>query len=209
MKILSVKSLAIPDVYVIRSNRFLDDRGYFTEIFRKSDFTNHPQLSFFKNVSFLQMNESYSKKNVLRGLHTQWNPYMGKLLRTINGHMVDLVLDIRKNSKTFGKIIAYDMPQDNIRDYFEWIWIPQGFAHGNFFLKETTIQYCCTSEYSPGNEAGINPLSSDIDWSLCDKNLRDQFRAIQQLNSQIMSTKDKSGFSLKTWLKNPESDNFV
>ena len=110
MKILSIQSLAVPDVKVVRFARFRDDRGFFTETFRKSDWAASADLKKYENVNFVQANESNSKKNVCRGLHFQWNPFMGKLVRTIYGHMIDLVLDIRKGSATFGDIIAYDMP---------------------------------------------------------------------------------------------------
>ena len=90
MKIISIKSLNIPDVKVIKFARFADDRGYFTESFRKSDLLNHPGMDSMGSFDFMQSNESYSKKGVIRGLHLQWNPYMGKLVRILSGHMVDL-----------------------------------------------------------------------------------------------------------------------
>src|SRR5215471_10951709 len=100
MKILAAAELALPDVNVIRFARFGDHRGYFTESFRNSDFQNNPATSFMRGVQFLQCNESFSKNGTVRGLHFQWNPYMGKLVRTVRGHMVDVVLDIRKGSPT-------------------------------------------------------------------------------------------------------------
>ena len=109
MKIKDVKSLRIPEVKVICFERFLDHRGYFTEHFRKSDLFTHPDLDCFQKVEFVQCNESYSKKGTVRGLHFQWNPLMGKLIRTIRGRMVDMVMDIRKGSPTFGKIMLYDI----------------------------------------------------------------------------------------------------
>lgn len=168
MKLLEISSLKIEDVKVIRFARFCDHRGYFTEHFRKSDFANHPEMGFMKNVEFVQCNESYSQKGTVRGLHFQWNPYMGKLVRTLTGRMVDMVLDIRKGSQTFGRIVCYDMPADTKANYSEWIWVPPGFAHGNFFTEESMIEYFCSGEYSPGCEAGISPLASDIDWTLYD-----------------------------------------
>ena len=93
---------------------------------------------------------------------------MGKLVRTIRGHMIDVVLDIRKGSPTYGKIIAHDMPVQGDEDYAEWIWVPPGFAHGNTFPADTVIEYLCSGEYSPGNEAGISPVADDLDWSLCE-----------------------------------------
>ncbi len=179
MKIIEVKTLAIPEIRVIRFARFCDQRGYFTEPFRKSDLRNHPQADFLKNIEFVQSNESFSKKEVVRGLHFQWNPYMGKLVRTLRGRMVDLVLDIRKKSPTFGKCIAYDMPSDPAKDYSEWIWVPPGFAHGNFFTEESMIEYFCSGEYSAGCEAGISPLANDIDWSFCDQNLKKEFNGLK------------------------------
>ena len=207
MKILEIKTLAIPEIKVIRFARFCDNRGYFTEHFRKSDLFNTPELTTLNKVEFVQANQSFSKKNVIRGLHFQWNPFMGKLVRTLSGHMTDIILDIRKGSPTFGKIIAYDMPNDNNRDYDEWIWVPPGFAHGNFFSEDSIIEYFCTGEYSQGCEAGISPLAKDIDWSLCDKNLKDIFD--KNSNTDLITDKDKNGFSLESWMKDERSDNFV
>src|SRR5439155_25851733 len=147
-----------PEIKVIRFGRFRDYRGYFTEHFRRSDLHTHPQTAFLKGVEFVQGNESFSRAGTIRGLHFQWNPYMGKLVRTLSGHMIDLVLDIRKGSPTFGKAVAYEMPA-NAQDAFgEWIWVPPGFAHGNAFLAETSIEYFCSGEYSPHCEAGISPM---------------------------------------------------
>jgi len=203
MKILEVTPLAIPDVKVIKCARFGDNRGYFTEPFRNSDFQK-----IIPDFSILQVNESYSNRGVVRGLHIQWNPYMGKLVRSVKGHMVDLFLDIRKGSPTYGKIAAYDMPVSPKNDYFEWIWIPVGFAHGNYYLEETIIEYFCTSEYSPGCETGISPLSKDLDWSLCDKNIKSQFDQLIQEGLTI-SEKDQKGFALKEWEKNENAKRFV
>ena len=112
MKILEAKSLAIPDVKVVRYGRFTDHRGYFTEHYRKSDFRSHPELGFLHDVEFEQCNESASRADTIRGLHFQWNPHMGKLVRPLSGRLIDMMLDIRLGSPTFGKIIAYDMPAD-------------------------------------------------------------------------------------------------
>src|SRR5256885_2155696 len=110
MKITEVKALPISSVKTIKFARFRDQRGYFTEHYRRSDLENHPEARFMKKVSFVQCNESFSRKGTLRGLHFQWNPYMGKLVRTISGHMIDIFLDIRKGSPTFGKAYLHDMP---------------------------------------------------------------------------------------------------
>jgi dTDP-4-dehydrorhamnose 3,5-epimerase len=207
MKILSIQSLAIPDIKVIRFARFRDDRGYFAEPFRRSDLRNHPDGKCFDRVEFVQSNESYSHAGVMRGLHFQWNPYMGKLVRTISGHMVDMVLDIRKGSPLFGKIIAYDMPASIADEYGEWIWVPPGFAHGNFFSEPSQIEYSCSGEYSPGCEAGISPLAADLDWSLCDPALKAIFDRLSATG--ILSAKDRGGLTLTAWSNDPRSQNFI
>lgn len=207
MKILEVKTLAIPEIKVIRFARFSDQRGYFTEPFRRSDFDTHPETDFLKGVEFKQANESYSKAHAVRGLHFQWNPYMGKLVRTLSGHMIDLALDIRKGSPTYGKIIVYDMPNSPEATESEWIWVPPGFAHGNFFTETSLIEYFCSGEYSPNCEAGISPLSSDIDWSLCDPGLKKLFDSIVPTTKYI-SDKDKNAFSLHAWHDDSRSSVF-
>lgn len=208
MKILDVKSLKIPEIKIIKFGFFRDHRGYFAETFRKSDLTSHPQLGSLKDADFSQSNESFSVPGTIRGLHFQWDPLMGKLVRTIRGHMIDLVLDIRKGSPTFGHIIAYDMPLDENADFSEWIWIPPGFAHGNFFPAPTTIEYFCTGHYNPRSEAGISPFSGDIDWDLCDPELKDIFEKVSR-HTNLVTDKDKNGFSLTDWKNNKNSDNFI
>ncbi len=196
MKILEIKSLVFPEIKVIKFARFLDNRGYFTELYKKSDFE---QIDFLKGETFVQNNESFSKKGVIRGLHFQWNPYQKKLIRTVNGSMIDLFLDIRIGSPTFGKIGAYKLESKNENDYSEWIWIPVGFAHGLFLLEDSTIEYYCSSEYSPKTEASISPAASDIDWSLVDKDLAGQYK--QSLSTANISDKDKEGITLTQWAK--------
>ena len=208
MKLSEVKTLQIGAIKVIRFARFCDPRGYFTEHYRKSDFENYPDIAFMKGIEFVQANESYSKKGTIRGLHFQWNPYMGKLVRTLSGRMIDMVLDIRKGSPTFGRIILYDMPSSLDRNYGEWIWVPPGFAHGNFFTEDTLIEYFCTGEYSPGNEAGISPLAEDIDWSLCEPQLKEEFQKIAD-STELITDKDRNGFSLAQWQENADSEHFV
>jgi dTDP-4-dehydrorhamnose 3,5-epimerase len=202
MKIIEIRSLIIPDIKVIRFQRFADDRGYFTETYRQTDFKK-----VLPDFEIKQINESSSTTNVIRGLHFQWDPYMGKLVRTLYGHMIDFALDIRPNSSTFGKIIGYDMPASNNRDYDEWIWIPKGFAHGNLYLENSAIEYLVDSEYNPDCEAGINPLSPDIDWSICDKKIVEIIHSINK-NEIIQSEKDKKNYTLNEWKNNPNSKLF-
>lgn len=204
MKILNFFSLKFPEVKIIRYARFPDDRGYFTETYRKSSFNT---IKNWRPPKYVQINESFSHKNTLRGLHFQWHPYMEKMVRTIYGRMIDLILDIRTGSPNFGKIIAYDMPNDSFSDHGEWIYIPAGFAHGNFFLENTLIEYLCTAEYKPENETGISPLSNDLDWSLCDKKLK-KILQFQKYRRLIISEKDKNGLSIELWRKDKRSELF-
>jgi dTDP-4-dehydrorhamnose 3,5-epimerase len=208
MKLTEAKTLQIGAIKVIRFARFCDHRGYFTEHYRRSDFKANAELAFMKDVEFVQCNESYSKKGTVRGLHFQWNPYMGKLVRTLTGRMIDVVLDIRKGSPTFGKIILYDMSANHKTDYQEWIWVPPGFAHGNFFPEDTMIEYFCSGEYSPGCEAGISPLAEDIDWELCDVSLKKLFDSMVP-STNLITDKDKNGLSVDGWSRDGRSDNFV
>jgi len=207
MKILDVHALPISEVKVVRFGRYGDDRGYFTEPYRQSAVHGDPRTDFLNGLSFPQANESYSRAGVIRGLHFQWNPYMGKLVRTISGRMVDLALDIRLESPTFGKIVAYDMLSTPAAGWSEWIWVPPGFAHGNYFTDETIIEYFCTGEYSPGCEAAVSPLADDIDWSLCDPSLHDEFRGLVE-GQPTISDKDRAAGSLSSWRSDPRSSNF-
>ncbi len=207
MKILDVFDLAIPEVKVIRFGRFPDNRGYFSEQYRLSDFDTGDALPFMRGVRFVQANESFSRAGTIRGLHFQWNPYMGKMVRTIRGHMIDVVLDVRKGSPTYGKIIAHDMPVQGDEDYAEWIWVPPGFAHGNTFPADTVIEYFCSGEYSPGCEGGISPLAADIDWSLADPALRAIVDRVTAGNL-LLSDKDRDGLTVAAWGADPRSDNF-
>jgi dTDP-4-dehydrorhamnose 3,5-epimerase len=209
MKIVSVASLAISDVKVVRFARFRDARGYFTEPFRRSDVDEHPELGFLAGHDFVQVNESLSRPDVLRGLHFQWNPVMGKLVRTLSGHMLDVFLDIRKGSPTAGKAAMYDMPDDEGAEFSEWIWVPPGFAHGNFFPVKTRIEYFCTGEYSPGCEAAISPLAEDIDWSLCDPAPKARLDAMIATDRLVVSDKDRAGVSVGAWFADPRSEQFV
>ena len=208
MKIIEVKALEIAEIKVIRYARFCDHRGYFTEHYRKSDLHNPQTMPFMKDIEFVQCNESVSQKWTVRGLHCQWNPYIGKLVRTVRGRMIDMVLDIRKGSPTFGKIILYDMPADSQQDYGEWIWVPPGFAHGNIFTEDTMIEYFCSGHYNPACEAGISPLSKDIEWDMCDHILKQIFDAVVP-STTLITDKDKNGYSITDWKNCEQSGNFI
>ncbi|GIW62790.1 MAG: dTDP-4-dehydrorhamnose 3,5-epimerase [Patescibacteria group bacterium] len=203
MVIEEIRSLAIPEVKIIRYKRFSDDRGYFTETYRQYQFKEE----FLRDFQIYQINESKSRANVVRGLHIQWNPYMGKLVRTLYGHMVDLVVDVRVGSPTFGKGLMYDMPARLDENYGEWIWVPVGFVHGNYYLQDSAIEYFCTGWWSPETEAGVNPYDKNIDWSLSDKSLVKQFLSLK--NKAIMSEKDRNAMSLTDWKKSSASKQFI
>jgi dTDP-4-dehydrorhamnose 3,5-epimerase len=205
MKITSIVEFEIFGVKLIKFDRFMDSRGYFTETFRESDFVNNDLNIFPKGI--MQSNESFSKKNVLRGLHFQWNPNMGKLVRTINGHMIDLILDLRNGSPTQGKVMAFDMPANSANTSTSWIWVPEGCAHGNFFLEDSYIEYFCSGAYNGECEAGISPFADDINWSICDTNLKTKFFNLK--DSFIATSKDINGISIKEWLTRDEAKNFT
>jgi len=205
MQILELKSTVFPEVKIIRYARFPDERGFFSESFRKSDIKS--KMPEFNNLEILQSNVSYSKPNVIRGLHFQWKPDMGKLIRVIDGEIIDIYLDIRKNSQTYGKIGAVKMQADPTKTEESMIWIPPGFAHGVGFYKNSYIEYFCTAEYMPANEAGIYPLALDIDWSLCDPQLKIEFDQIAK--NSVISEKDKKGLTVNQWKLDSRSENFV
>ncbi|MEK7070659.1 MAG: dTDP-4-dehydrorhamnose 3,5-epimerase family protein [Patescibacteria group bacterium] len=208
MKILDVKSLVIPEIKVVQYQRFGDERGYFTEIYRKNDFESHPNTGFLKNIEFTQINESYAKKGVIKGMHFQWNPYMAKLVRPIAGTMIDLFLDIRKNSPTFGKGAGYKISSNTSDETGEWIWIPVGFAHGLYFEEDSVLEYMCTGQWAPDTERSILPLDENIDWSLMDSNLKLQFDEVRKSNP-IMTEKDRDGMTLNQWAESNDSNNFM
>lgn len=211
MQILDIKNLAIPEIKIIRYKRFSDNRGYFSETFRKSDFEMTGDLGKLAKSDFTQTNEVFSKDGVIRGFHFQFNPYMGKMVRTLEGHMIDFALDIRKDSETFGKIVAYDMLYRKEDDYGEWIWVPPGFAHGNLLTQDSRVEYFSTGQHNPEGEVGISPLAGDIDWSLCDVSLKKIFDEFSQKAraSGLLSDKDKNGLSLGEWLKDRRADKFI
>jgi dTDP-4-dehydrorhamnose 3,5-epimerase len=205
MKIVDVNRLRFPEVAVIRFARFKDHRGYFTEHYRASDFEG---LDGLRGLNFCQMNESFSRAGTIRGLHLQWNPYQGKLVRSVTGRLIDLVLDIRKGSPTFGRIIAHDLPARPDDDHARWIWVPPGFAHGMLLLEDTLVEYLCSGEYNPKCEAGISPFSGDIDWTLCAPELKATFDRVAA-TTELISAKDREAPGVSAWAEDPRSSHFV
>jgi dTDP-4-dehydrorhamnose 3,5-epimerase len=157
---MKVTPLSIPDVLLIEPNIFEDSRGFFFESFREDVFKNKTSI----DVSFVQDNHVKSVKGVLRGLHYQLPPYaQGKLVRVIQGEVLDVVVDIRKSSPSFGKYITNILSAKNRKQ----IWIPEGFAHGFLTLSKTSeFLYKVTSLYKPDFERSIvwNDPILNISW---------------------------------------------
>jgi len=139
----------IEGVWIIEPKVFNDARGYFFEAWKQADFEEH--IGY--HVNFIQDNESKSSYGVLRGLHYQKGEYsQAKLVRVIKGRVLDVAVDIRKNSQTFGKYVAVELSEDNKRQFF----IPRGFAHGFLVLSdEAVFTYKVDNVYAPKYEAGI------------------------------------------------------
>ena len=151
----------IEDVVIVEPKVFGDERGYFLESWNESDFNK-----FVRPVNFVQDNESKSCYGVLRGLHFQkGNSAQSKLVRVIRGKVIDVAVDIRKGSPTFGKHVAVELTEDNHRQLF----IPRGFAHGFVVLSdEALFQYKCDRLYNPWAEGAIawNDPALGIDWKI-------------------------------------------
>ena len=157
----------IPDVWVIEPKVYGDHRGYFVETFRQDKFED--ALGF--KVNFIQDNESKSSKGVLRGLHFQIAPQaQSKLVRVIEGAVLDVVVDIRKGSPSFGQHVAVELSDDNKKQMF----IPRGFAHGFVVLTDTaTLAYKVDNYYSPECDRGLafDDIDLNIDWQLTKQQL--------------------------------------
>ncbi|MCD8071822.1 MAG: dTDP-4-dehydrorhamnose 3,5-epimerase [Alistipes sp.] len=139
---------AIPEVVVIEAESLGDSRGWFSQVFQKEGF-----LKNIGPVDFILENESYSRGGVVRGLHYQLPPLaQGKLIRVLEGSILDVAVDLRRGSPTFGRHIAVELSADNRRQ----LWIPRGFAHGFAVTGECAkICYKCDNIYSPSHEAGV------------------------------------------------------
>ena len=160
------------DLFLIQQNRFLDNRGYFKELIQEKKF----------NLKFPFVVMSFSKKNVIRGLHIQTNDSQGKFVSVIKGKIFDVAIDLRKVSKTYGKVHKCILSEKNKRSIF----IPQGFAHGFQALSDDTIMlYQCTGPYSPESERCINVFDKrlNIVW--------------EDTKDAIISQKDLMGIDFK------------
>ena len=156
----------IDGVYIIEPRVFLDQRGYFFEAWKQKEFNEH-----IGPIDFIQDNESKSSYGVLRGLHYQKGEYaQSKLVRVIKGKVIDVAVDIRKSSPTFGQHVMVELSEENKRQFF----IPKGFAHGFLVLsKEVVFTYKVDNVYAPQSEAGIrwNDPDLGIKWPIDSKDI--------------------------------------
>ena len=150
----------IEGLWTIEPTLFGDERGYFFESFREDKFKKETGVS----VNFVQDNESLSGKGILRGLHLQKPPFgQAKLVRVIQGSVIDVAVDVRKDSPSYGKYQLIKLSAENKRQFF----VPEGFAHGFLTLEDNTIfQYKCSNYYNPKLETGIlwNDADLNIEW---------------------------------------------
>ena len=153
--------------FVIEPKILEDKRGYFFESFNQNQFNKETNT----NINFVQDNESFSTKGVLRGLHYQRGIHaQAKLVRVVKGRVLDIAVDVRKVSPTFGQYVAMELTEDNKKQIF----IPQGFAHGFIVLSDSAILvYKCDNVYNKEAEGGIiyNDPTLNIDWQLPEKSL--------------------------------------
>ncbi|MGB2957762.1 MAG: dTDP-4-dehydrorhamnose 3,5-epimerase [Bacteroidota bacterium] len=185
---VSIESTHLNGAVVIIPEVFEDDRGFFMEVFRKDQFAE-----IGLPTEFVQDNHSRSEHGVLRGLHFQWNPPLGKLMRVTVGSAFLVAVDIRKGSPTLGKWFGIEGSAENKRQ----VWAPPGFARGFFVLSDVAeIQYKCTGIYNPKGESGIlwNDSRIAVEWPA---------------GNPTLSKKDAAAQTLDEWLSRPESNHFT
>ena len=174
-------------VKVVTAKAFPDDRGYLVQSWVQADLDAQGIPSSFK-----QAIQTVSRRGVVRGLHFQWDPPMGKYVRCLRGAIIDVVVDVRHGSPRLGDHVAVELSDRNHRV----IWVPPGFAHGTFALEEGTIVlYECTTEHGAGREGGIlwNDPALGIAWPDI---------------SPIVSEKDQVALPLRSWLEDARSQHF-
>ena len=150
----------LPEVHVVESPVYADDRGFFTEVFRSTEFASMGLPTFYE-----QDNHSRSTLHTLRGLHFQLNRPQGKLIRVVSGKIFDVAVDIRRSSPRFGKWVGVTLEAGDGRQ----LWIPAGFAHGFVVLSDVAdVSYKCTTAYDAGSDRAIscNDPQIGIEWPL-------------------------------------------
>ncbi|QGQ70020.1 dTDP-4-dehydrorhamnose 3,5-epimerase [Halomonas sp. PA16-9] len=176
---MQYEKLAIPDVVLLTPKVFGDERGFFMETFRQSEFEQH-----CGNYQFVQDNHSKSAHGILRGLHYQYKQPQGKLVRVTQGEVFDVAVDMRVSSPTYGQWVGARLSAENK----QMLWVPPGFAHGFYVISnEAEFQYKCTDYYAPGDEISI--LWSDdtlaIEWPLVEE------------KAPLLSEKDAEGMAFE------------
>ncbi|CAN0577727.1 unnamed protein product, partial [Ectocarpus sp. 12 AP-2014] len=171
------EKLAIPDLVLLTPEVYGDERGFFMETFRQSEFETHGG-----HYQFVQDNHSKSAQGILRGLHYQLNQPQGKLVRVTHGEVFDVAVDMRKSSPTFGKWVGVTLSEENK----QMLWVPPGFAHGFYVISEKAeFQYKCTDYYAPGDEVSLR-------WD--DRTLNIEWPLVSEQPPQL-SSKDQQGLS--------------
>ena len=184
---IDVQRTAIEDVLLVIPEVFRDDRGFFMEVYRHD---LYKELGL--PTDFVQLNHSKSAQNVVRGLHFQWEPPMGKLMRVTQGKAFLVAVDLRINSSTRGKWVGVELSADEPRQ----LWAPASFARGFCVLSPfAEIEYLTTGTYNHGAESGIlwNDPAIGIEWPVAEP---------------ILSGKDATAQTLEEWLARPEASNF-
>lgn len=182
---MEYKKTEIDGVWIIEPKVFSDNRGYFYEVWRQSDFDEH----IGQHVEFVQDNESKSSYGVLRGLHYQKGDFsQAKLVRVLKGKVFDVAVDLRKDSPTLGKYVMVELSEENKRQFF----IPRGFAHGFLVLSEEAIfTYKVDNIYAPQSEASLrwNDETVGIEWPIDEKDIvisdKDLNRAVDWKNADL------------------------
>ena len=187
---IQVHRTSLPEVLIVEPESFEDDRGFFTEAYRINQFGEYAELGL--PSQFVQLNHSRSVKGVTRGLHFQWDPPMGKLMRVPRGEVFFVAVDIRPDSPTLGQyesIIASD------RNRLQ-LWAPASFARGFCVLSDDAdVEYLTTGNYNHQAESGIrwNDPAIGVEWPV---------------DEPILSTKDDEAQTLSQWLERPEAQHF-
>jgi dTDP-4-dehydrorhamnose 3,5-epimerase len=161
---MQLRDTPLRDVRLIQPQRFGDSRGWFVEVFNQSTYSAAGLPD-----QFVQDNQSFSRKGVLRGLHYQIGRPQGKLVRVLSGHIWDVAVDLRRDSPDFGKWAGFHLRTQSPEDDIQLLWIPEGFAHGFLVLSDTAeVLYKTTNPYYPAGERSIlwNDPTLNIDWPL-------------------------------------------
>jgi dTDP-4-dehydrorhamnose 3,5-epimerase len=183
----------IKDLVIIEPTVFGDNRGFFMESYSKKEFEE-----IGLTMEFVQDNHSKSKKGVLRGLHFQIKHTQGKLVRVIAGSVLDVAVDLRRDSKTFGKWYSVLLTAENKRMFY----VPEGFAHGFITLEDNTeFQYKCTDYYAPEYDSGIiwNDKDLKIDWELEKYGIKEEYLSLSEKDKKLQTFREfvESGVELE------------